>query len=146
MPTALIGILSLAIGAGSAILQKRQADKIEDSQREQSAIQTAGEENKNRIARRNQVKRARIARARIAASADGSGVSGSSGEIGAQSALTSNFENSFAVQRQDKATSVGITGQQNRIASARSKSNSIQAWGNLFNQGLDCAEDEDLFK
>ena len=29
MPTAIIGILSLAVGAGSAILQKRQADKIE---------------------------------------------------------------------------------------------------------------------
>lgn len=138
-------ILSLAIGAFSAVSQRKAQKKAQKARREGQAVSNAGQEIQNRLARREEAKRLRIQRARIAASAEASGVQGSSGELGALSASTAASNASVAGQQSQVLVARGISAASNREADAISKGKSTQAFLGLLSEGLNLANDEGLF-
>ena len=142
----LIPFLSLAVSAATTVTQMKQAGRAADAQREQNNIQGANQEIQNRVNRRNKIKEARIMRARMEAASQSSNTGGSSGELGASSALSSSLAGSFAAQRTQESAARGITRQSGVIADAQYKSNAAAAWGNVFQQGLEMANEEGWLK
>ena len=142
-----IGILSLAVGAASTLNQIKQGKRIEEAQKESQEIQGANQQIKNRAARREQIKRARIMRAQQAQASRTTGVSDSSGELGAASALQSSLGGSFGMQRTEERAAVGIGNQNKTIANAQTSIARTQALTQLFGQAVQMAEDDtNLFK
>lgn len=131
-----IELVGLAVSAATGIAQAAQARKAAKAQREASEISAAGQAVQDRVARRRALRETRIRRAIIENSAAQSGALGSSGVIGATSALESNTGASIANQESQRLTSVAI-GRQNQIAAqAESKFDQIGAFGKIVNQGI----------
>ncbi len=146
MSIGLGAILSLAVGAANTFVQHRQAKKAAAARREGAAVQSASQKNKDRLARRRTAKEIRLKRARLAQSSENTGVSGSSGELGATSALTASAGTSIANQNASILASDGISRQNAAAASAQSKANRFNGLANLFNTGIGIAEDEGLIE
>lgn len=142
--TVLLGA-SLAVGAANVIVQQNAANKAAYAQRQSNAIQQAGQEVQNRIARRRAAKEARLRQARIAASAAGSGVINSSGVAGASADITNTYQTGVAQQAGDVLTSQGITQQQQIKADALRKADTFGAWASLFEHGVNAANKWDVF-
>lgn len=145
MPSTLITVLSLAATAVSTVSQIRASKRAQDAREEQAAISGANEEIKNRLARRRQAKRERIRRAQILASAEGSNVAGSSGALGAVSALSSSTASSLATQQSNILAAQGLTRASQQEADAISSSKRAAAWGSLLNEGIAFAKEENIF-
>lgn len=136
MGLGLIAFTSLAVGAASSVAQAAQARKAARAQEEAGEISSAQQEIQDRVERRKVAREARIRRAIIEQSAVTSGAEGSSGELGAKSALDSNVAASFANQSSQRAASQGITRQNQIAADAESRFDTIGAFGGLVQQGL----------
>lgn len=132
-----IGFLSVAVSAASAIAQHAQAKKAQRAQEEGNAIASAGQEIEDRARRRRALRDARIRQAMIEQSAVSSGASGSSGETGARSALQSNVATALAGQRAQVAVSQGVSAANQRAAAAQTKMQTIGAFSDVVTQGLD---------
>lgn len=131
-----IALVGLAVSAATTISQASQARKAARAQREAGEINAAGQAIEDRTARRRALRESRIRRAIIENSAAQSGALGSSGLIGATSALESNTGASIANQESQRLTSEAI-GRQNQIAAdAESRFDQIGAFGKLVNQGV----------
>ena len=137
MPLALIG---LAVSAVSTIAKVGQERKRVAADKEARAIGSANEELRNRAARRKAVREERIRRGRLQQVSVNTGVAGSSGEIGATSALQASVGRNIAFQEQETRAAQGISTQKQKSAEAQSAINRFDAFNNLFQQGIETAE------
>lgn len=136
-----VALLSLATTAASTVMQQRQARKEASAQREGRAVEGALGEINNMKARRQAARERRIRVARLTSSANASGVQGSSGQIGAQSALGASFGGAMAGQQTSLMGAQGISAANQRAADARSRSNSIKLWTGLAQKSIGIAND-----
>lgn len=131
-----IELIGLAVTAASTVAQVAQARKSAKAQKEARAQSTAGQMIQDRAERRRAMRDARVRQAMIENSAVTSGAEGSSGEIGATSALNSNLGSSVANQTSQQLTAQGISAANQRAADAQSRFDTIGAFGKVANQGL----------
>lgn len=160
-------VLGLAI-KGVGLISKRRAQRRANSVSNAAAVETkrlreegravsnATETNRNAVSRRAAAKEARLRRARIVNSSANSGTTGSSGEIGATSAINASFGAAVAQQQADILAAKGLTNindnianiqgdAQNKINSIESKFNQFSGFLNLASAGVEVADDEGLF-
>lgn len=130
------GIVSAIVGVVSGFAQARAAKKAADAQREQNNIATAAEKNKNAAARRRALREARIRQSQVQQASVNSGVTYSSGELGALAAISTNTSAAIGEQGADVLTSEGITRQSNIEAKAISTAKRWGAISSIF-QSLD---------
>ena len=129
--------LSLVVTAVSTVVQMRQAKKAQAAEREGRAINVADQKNKDKLARRQVAKAERVKRANIEQAAENTGATGSSGFIGAKSALSSNTASAFGGQRGGGKAASAISAANQRASDARSKASNAKAFGELLNTGID---------
>lgn len=132
----LIAAASVATSAASSVMQRNQAKKVAQAQREGRDIQQASEERQNILARRRAAREARIRRARIAQASANQGTQGSSSEAGSQAALGANFGASAAAQSGQAAGAKAISKTNQAAADASFKQQQIGAYGELAQQGF----------
>lgn len=126
-----IAAVGLAVGVASAYEQSRQASAAakdrkragQVSQAEQAAQQTAN--------RRQQIREERVRRAQIVQSSVNTGVSGSSGELGSQSALGSLISGNVAATSRQVNSSAAIGNLQQNAADADLKGATWGAIGSI---------------
>lgn len=140
-----VELLSLAVSAGSAIARRNQARKAAAATNEANAVSTATGEINNRLARRRAAREERLRRARLKQSASNYGVSGSSGEFGALSALQANSQTNLANQNANEVAARGISAANQRAANAQTSIERISAFEGLAQRGLSLADDHGLF-
>lgn len=131
-----VEILMLAVSAASAINTVRNQRTEASAQREAGKINTATGEAENIAARRRAAREARIRRGRLRAAAANSGTTGSSGELGASGALTSNLGGAVAAQRSGELSARGLSAANQRAADARSNTAIFNAYAGVAVQGL----------
>lgn len=132
-----IEVLLFAASAVTTVASINQQKKAARAAATGRAIQTANSEYNNRLARRRAAKEARIRRGRIAQMSENYGTAGSSGELGAQSALQSNLGARLGEQQANILAVKGVQGAYDRQASYMSKANQYQALGGLFGAAYD---------
>ena len=132
----LIGLASTAVSTIATIGQEK---KRAAADKEARAISSANEELRNRAARRKAVREERVRRGRIRQISENTGVGGSSGEIGAVSALSASVGRNIAFQEQETKAAEGVTVQNQRSADAQSSITRIRAFNDLFQSGLSTA-------
>ena len=135
-------LLTLAVSAASAVSSSVQARKRARAERTANAIQGAGGEIENRLARRRAAREERLKRARLVNSGELAGASGSSGMAGASSALQSNFGAGVAGQRSQELASRGISAALQRSADAQSRMASLDQWSQIGQKVIGIAGDE----
>lgn len=136
---------SLAVGAANVVVQRNAAKKAAAARREENAISGASQEVQNRLARRRAAMETRLRRARIAQSSATSGVLGSSGQLGAESALASSFGTSVAQQDSEVLASRGITEQRQIGANALQKADTFNAFASLYSSAVKTGVKEGWF-
>lgn len=146
MGLSLIGALSLGVSAATGLVQIQQGRKANKAAREGRAVDTANQKIQNNIERRRRIKEARLQRARINADSNTSGVTGSSGQIGANSALNSNLAFSLSGQSTQVLAAEGITKANQTQSSAITKAKAAGAFGGLLQSGIDFADEENIFR
>ena len=134
-----IALLGLAVSAVSTIKQVGAERKRVAAETEARDIGSANEELRNRAARRKGVREERIRRGRLQQISVNTGVAGSSGEIGATSALQASVGRNIAFQEQETRAAQGISRQNQRSADAQSSINRTRAFEDLFQTGLETA-------
>ena len=136
----IIAFASLAIGAASTISRNKQARKQAKAEKEGRDIDLAQGEINNAQARRQAAREKRIRLARLKSSSENTGTGGSSGLLGAQSALGASFGGVLADQSTAQNSAEGLTAASQRAADARSRSAAIGAWTNFAQQSLGTVE------
>ena len=130
----------LLVMAVSTFAQIKQEKKRAAAETEARDITSANEQLRNRAARRKAVREERIRRRRIQQVSVNTGVAGSSGEIGAQAALSASVGRNIAFQTQETKAAQGISAQNQRAADATSAITRIRAFEGLFQAGIDTAK------
>ncbi|NOQ73243.1 MAG: hypothetical protein GQ574_14645 [Crocinitomix sp.] len=143
MPAALIGLAITAVGTiASVSAEKKRAS----AEREARSISSANENLRNTAAKRKAVREERIRRSRVQQISVNTGVAGSSGEIGATSALSASVGRNIAFQEQETKAAQGISAQNQKAANANSSIANIRAFTNLFQAGVGAGEELGLFE
>lgn len=113
-----IAVVSLAVTAAGAYEQSRQAKSAAKSRKEAGRVSQAEQAAAQTASRRQQIREERVRRAQITQSSVNTGVSGSSGELGSQSALGSLISGNLAATSRQTNASAGITSLQQNAADA----------------------------
>lgn len=105
--------VATAVSAAATVYSTRKQEELAgqaaDERRKARRIQNSTEKVKNRSERRRAAREERIRRARLISTAENSGGAGSSGLVGATSALGSNFGAAVANQRFEELANRGIS-------------------------------------
>lgn len=121
-----IGGIAQANAAGAAAAQEREARAIQGAQQ-----QTAGAES-----RRQRIREERIRRAMILASSENQGTGGSSGQVGAVGALSTNLQGLIGSSLGESKANQGVNNRLQSAADFTSQANTIGAWTNTIQAGL----------
>lgn len=121
-----IAVVSLAVAAGSAYEQQKQAKAAAKDRKKAGQVSQAEQAAQQTQNRRQQIREERVRRAQITQASVNTGVSGSSGELGSQSALGSLISGNLAAttRQQNSANAIGSFSQ-----SAADKDVSAAGWG-----------------
>lgn len=119
------------VGQMSAERKKAKAEM------EGRAISIASQKIQDRAARRRLAREERVRRARILASGNYAGASGSSGLLGATSALRSNVDQSLATQSSQELGAIGISAANQRASNAISSSYRWKSFAELAGTATD---------
>ena len=141
-----IAAASLAIGAAGAVKQaqaqreaRRDAKKAEREQKKARAEQRASNAAQSAAERRGQIREERIRRAKVLQASENTGVSGSSGEIGATSnlgtTLGSNIGRNLGAIQTANNISEANQNAADFLGSAQSHSTDASMWGSVGNLG-----------
>lgn len=132
-------LTALAIGATviGTLGQISAAKKAARAQREANAVAGAGEDIKNRAARRAAAREERIRRGQLAQTASTTGTTRSSGFLGAVSSLGANFGSAVARQSEQGLVAQGISAANQKAADAQSKFNMFGQLIDFSMSGLD---------
>lgn len=137
--------VSLAVSAAGTVASTVQQSKARRARAEAGRVQGASETVRNRLERRRLARQERIRRARLVSEAESSGATGSSGLIGAQSALGANFGASVAGQTAQTLATRGVSAALQREADAVSRSAQISGFTSLVNKGISLGADAGIF-
>ncbi len=124
--TGIIGGIAQANAAGQAAAAQAEANAIEGAQTENNAVES----------RRQRIRENRIRRAQMLAAAENTGTTGSSGQIGAVSALNTNLGGLVANAAGNTQANKSISSNLQRAANFQTQSNTIGAWTNTIQQGF----------
>lgn len=142
-----IALVGVAV-AGVGVYQSYQAGKDAEAAQQQAAFenrktraeQSAINQQQAMQERRQQIREERVRRAQIMNQSALGGVSGSSGEMGATSALSTGFGANIGFNQSMQAHGQAIGGFQQRAADfqsqAQSSMNSASMWGNIGSLGM----------
>lgn len=122
-----IAVVALAVAGAATYSANRQAKKAAEAQREASNINQASDRNKEADARRQQIREQRIRVAQVEQSAQNTGVSSSSGELGSLSALTTNAGANLASMSGQGLANQGIAQQNQNALNAQVKQGTYQS-------------------
>lgn len=128
--------IGLAVSAASTVVQAVQARKSARARKEAQAVSTAGENIRNRAARRRAAREERVRRASLIQASENGGTEGSSGEIGALASIGSSFGAAEARQRGSIRTAEGISAANQKAADATSTAQSIGALSQFATRSL----------
>lgn len=103
-----VAVVALAVTAAASYEQSRQAKAAAKDRREAASITRAEQAAQQNQSRRQQVREERVRRAQILQSAQNTGVSQSSGELGATSALGSLISGNLASMSRQNNSVQGI--------------------------------------
>lgn len=123
---------SVAGGFVQASAQSKAAKEAAAAQREANDIQSAAQTVENRQNRRQAIREERIRRARIIQQSETTGVSGSSGQIGATGSLNTNTGNAIGFQSTQERAAYGIGQANQRAVDARTRGQVAGIWGQAF--------------
>lgn len=129
--------LALGIAAVGTVGSYINQAKAAKEQKRANQIQQAGEEIKDRAARRQAARQERIQRGRLVQSSSNTGTVGSSGFAGAVSSLSANYGSSVARQREQTLTSQGVSAALQKAADYNSRASFFGSFGDLAFKGLD---------
>lgn len=135
---ALLGA-SLGVSAIQGVLGAGEASKQRKLAREQQRVQVASEQVAANQQRRQEFRRERVRRAQMEQAAQATGTVGSSGLLGAQSALGSLIGGTQAQTRFGELSSNLISANQQAAANSQFRSQMINAVGGLVQGGLSAA-------
>lgn len=124
--TGIIGGIAQANAAGQAAAAQAEANAIEGAQTENNAVES----------RRQRIRENRIRRAQMLAAAENTGTTGSSGQIGAVSALNANLGGLVSNAAGNTQANKAISSNLQRAANFQTQSNTIGAWTNTIQGGL----------
>lgn len=124
-----VAVVSLAVAGASTYAANQQAKKSASAQKEASNISAASERNREADARRQQIREQRIRVAQVEQSAQNTGVTSSSGEIGSLSALSTNAGANLASMSGQGMANQGIAQQNQAALNAQVKQGTYQAVG-----------------
>ncbi len=130
------GALSLAVGLVSTASSQAAAKKSMAAQKEANNIQLAQSENNAREDRRQLLREERIRRARIMQGSFNSGAAGSSGEIGAMGAITTNVDSAVSNSGANSKANAGINIFNQKAATFDQQARESLAWGEVFQSGI----------
>ncbi len=126
-----IAIASAAVTAGAAVVNYQQSQRAARASRRANRIAGANEQTRNRLARRQAAKKTRLQQAQILQQSENTGVSGSSGQIGAVGSLQNTFAQATAFQSGNTLAAQGISTQNQIGADARSKAQAASDIGSI---------------
>lgn len=129
-------LVGLAITAATTVAGVAQARKAQAAQKESNEISSAMGQIQDRAAKRKALRDARIRRAMITNSAVQSGAEGSSGELGAISALESNTGAAIGNLTGQQIATAGISRANQKAADAESAFDRIGMFGEAAQKGL----------
>lgn len=124
--TTAAAIAALVVSLYSANEQRQASNEAAKDQKEANKVKTATQKAADIAAMRQKAREERVKRARIQQAAENAGVGGSSGEVGALSAIQTNLASARAFQAGTAAASGSIT---NRLNSAASHEQDAAKWG-----------------
>lgn len=142
--TALAGLAVAAYGAKEQRSAQKDAEKAQkraiNEQKTARAEQEAVNARQAAEERRQQIREERVRRAQVIQSSANTGVSGSSGEIGAVSNLSNQLGSNIGYNTSQIRAANNITAANQRasdfLSSAQSKINSANQWGQVSGLGL----------
>lgn len=134
--------VGLAVAAGSAVVsysQQRRAqaaqERAADDQRRGNAVQSAQQSQQAAQERRQQIREERIKRASILNSAENSGASGSSGEMGATGGMSTQLGSNLGANGSSILAGQAITGfsqsAANNMQAAQTAQGRASMWGQV---------------
>jgi hypothetical protein len=137
----ILGAASLAVGVISASSAQSAQRKSVAAQKKAQAISLAQSKVESRESRRQLLREERIRRARLMQGAFNAGTSGSSGEIGAGGAMTTNVDSSISFAAGQSKANEGINLWNQKAMDFDQKAREALAWGEVFQSGFSSAND-----
>ncbi len=128
--------ISAAVGVAGAVVQGVAAGQAAAASKEANAINRAQNQIEGRDSRRQAVREQRVRAAQIAAAAENTGVSNSSGAVGAIGALNTNLAGAFGQSFGKAQSNASINTQNQRAADAQSFGNMAGAFAGAIQSGL----------
>ncbi len=132
----IIAGLSAVVGVIGGIAQANATSSAAAAQKEANAIEGAQNAVASTNSRRERVREQRIRRAQILAASENQGVTGSSGQIGAVGALSTNLATMVSTSLGESKANAGINKNLQAAADFTSQANMIGAWTDTIQTGL----------
>jgi len=132
----IIAGLSALVGVVGGIAQANAASAAAASQREANEVQSAQQQVAGAQSRRQRIREERIRRAQIIAASENQGTGASSGQIGAVGALSSNLAGLVGSSLGESKANAAVNRNLQNAANATAQGNTIGAWANVFQTGL----------
>jgi hypothetical protein len=132
----IIAGLTAAVSVIGGIAQSSAASSAAAAQREANAIEGAQNQVASTNSRRERVREQRIRRAQIIAASENQGVTGSSGQVGAVGALSTNLAGLVSTSLGESRANAGINRNMQAAADFTAQGNMIGAWTDTINAGL----------
>lgn len=123
---------SLAVGLVSTAASTSAANKSAAAQKQAQNIQLAESQNAAKEDKRQLLREERIRRARIMQGSYNSGAAGSSGEIGALGAMTTNVDGKIANSEATSKANIGVNKFNQQAMDYDNKAREALAWGEVF--------------
>lgn len=128
--------IALGLTVASTAVGISQQNKAARARKEGQRIQGNTEQVQSRLARRRAARQERQRRSALIASSVATGTGGSSGQLGAESAIGSNFGQAVAQQGAQTRGALGISAALQTAANAENRAASAQAFGNLVTSSI----------
>lgn len=127
-----LAIAAAASTVASTFVTLKQGKKASRARKTANAIAGANEETRNRLNRRQAAKQTRLKQAQVLQASENSGVTGSSGQIGAVGSLQRTFAQATAFQSTNILAAKGISTQNQIAANASDKADQFKGIANIF--------------
>lgn len=127
----IIAVAAVAVAAGSAYMSSQEAKAAAKDRKKAAAVSQAEAAAQKNANRRQQVREERVRRAQIMQGSQNTGVSQSSGELGATSALGTLIASNVAAQTRQQNSSDAITSWTQSAANADLASQQWSGIGNI---------------
>ena len=140
----ILGAASLAVGVISSASASADRKKAAAAQKQVNNITNAQQKVNSFEDRRQRLREERMRRASMEQGSQNTGTSGSSGEGGGLSALSTNFQTLLSQQAGMTKANEGINKWNQKAVDFETKARETLAWGDVFSEGLNTAGN--LFK